>query len=76
MPVPPIDESIRLFRVHSGPSDPGGVGFVRVKYEDHWFWIRKDDLRSKRTFSFLRLLFGFVDKGEPPPPTLVTVAAG
>jgi len=76
VPSPAIDESIRLIRVHTGASDPGKDAFVKVKHTGYWFWIRRDDISSKRTFSFTRLLFGFVDKGEPPPPTLVTVPAG
>ena len=76
VPSPPIDESIRLIRVHTGASDPGKDAFVKVKHTGYWFWIRRDDIPSKRVFSFTRLLFGFVDKGEPPPPTLVTVPAG
>jgi len=76
VPAPPVDEAIRLIRVHSGTSNPGKDAFVAIQHEDHWFWIRKDDLAAKRTFSFIRLLFGFVDKGAPPPPTLVTVPAG
>ena len=76
VPVPEVDESMRLIRVHSGASNPGDDAFVRVKHDGYWFWIRRDDIASKRTFSFIRLLFGFVDKGAPPPPTLVTVPAG
>lgn len=76
VPAPTIEETIRLFRVHTGSSNPGNDAFVAIQHEDHWFWIRKDDLSSKRTFAFLRLLLGFVDKGAPPPPTLVTVPAG
>jgi hypothetical protein len=76
VPSPAVNEEIRLVRVESGTSNPGGDAFVSFEYEDHWFWIRKDDLKSKRSFSFLKLLFGFVDKGAPPPPTLLTVPTG
>jgi len=40
------------------------------------FFIRKDDLMSKRAFAFLNLLFSFVERGGTAPPTLVTVQAG
>ncbi|MHC4957013.1 MAG: hypothetical protein ACYTGN_01460 [Planctomycetota bacterium] len=76
VPSPGVNEEIRLVKVHTGDSNPGGDAFVRFEYEDAWFWIRKDDLKSKRSFSFLKLLFGFVDKGAPPPPTLLTVPTG
>jgi hypothetical protein len=64
-----------VIRIRTSPKRPDDA-FVSVEYEDHWFWISKTDLYSKRTFTFLNLLLSFTDTGEPPVPTLVTVPAG
>jgi hypothetical protein len=77
--VIPIEElegrADHAIRVRTSPSAPDDA-FVGVEYEDHWFWISKKDLYSKRTFTFLNLLLSFTDTGEPQLPTLVTVPAG
>jgi len=61
-----------LMRVHAGSEEPRDA-FVRVRYEDNWFWIRKDDLTAKRTFSFVGLIVSIIETGAGPPPTLVAV---
>ena len=55
-PVPP------MIRIHSGTQNPGNA-FVAVPYEGYWFWIDKQDLLSKATFSFLMFVFNLVDTG-------------
>jgi hypothetical protein len=45
-----------FFRVYCSASSPPKAA-VRVSYGDNWFYIRDDDLRSRRTFSLLMLLF-------------------
>jgi len=69
------DREDHAIRIQTAPKKPDDA-FVSVEYEDHWFWISKRDLFSKRTFTFLNLLLSFTETGEPPVPTLVTVPAG
>jgi hypothetical protein len=49
--------------------------FVAVRYRNHWFWIDDRDLRSKRTFSFLMLLFSFTESEKAYAP-VVTIPTG
>ena len=63
-----------LIAIDSDKSKPDD-DFIAVRYKDHWFWIEDTDLRSKRTFAFLWLLFSFTEteKGYAP---VVTIDAG
>ena len=63
-----------LIEVDSDSSKPAD-DFIAVRYHDYWFWIDDRDLRSKRTFAFLWLLFSFTEteKGYAP---VVTIPAG
>ena len=49
--------------------------FVAVDYRDHWFWVDDRDLVSKRTFSFMMLLFTLSDTGERENLPLITIPA-
>jgi hypothetical protein len=61
-----------LIAIESSESEPSDA-FVKVRYHDNWFWINHNDLRSKRTFTFLHLLSAFVESAQPQLPTLLTV---
>ncbi len=63
-----------LLEVQSGDDKPKDA-FVKVRYDGYWFFIDKRDLRSKRMFSFLMLLFAFTEKEGAVAP-VVTVPAG
>jgi hypothetical protein len=63
-----------LIEIHSDESKPRD-DFVAVEYHDNWFWIDDRDLRSKRMFSFLLLLFAFTEKESAIAP-LVTIPTG
>ena len=81
--TPPIDNSSRdeekelgrLIRIESGSKQPDDA-FVSIKYLDHWFWINEEDFASKRTFTFLMLLFSMMENEEPEGLPLVTIPAG
>ncbi|AHF89338.1 hypothetical protein OPIT5_02740 [Opitutaceae bacterium TAV5] len=75
--APPMDttadsverERIRFF-IHSGSREPKDV-LVSIPYRGRWFWIDDGDLRTKRAFSLLMLLFTMTDtSGEGRPPVL------
>ncbi len=65
----------QLIQVKSGADKPDNA-FTAVKYEDHWFWIDKRDLRSKRTFAFLMILMSLTETGGKEGLPLVTIPAG
>ena len=50
--------------------------FVSVRYRGRWFWIDDRDFASKRTFSFLMLLFSLTETGGKEGLPLVTILAG
>jgi hypothetical protein len=64
-----------LMRVHSSPARPED-SFVAVRYDGLWFWIENDDFRSKRTLSFMQLMFSFAESGGGQTAPVVTVQAG
>jgi hypothetical protein len=66
--------AVRLIEIHSSKSNPGQA-FVAVNYRDTWFWIDDRDLKSKRTFAFMMLLFTLADTGEAQPLPQVTIPA-
>jgi hypothetical protein len=79
--VPPGWESLqvdpsspRLVRVKSGKGQPTDA-FVSVKYRGRWFWIDDRDLKTKRTFAFMMLLFTLADSGEKENLPLITIPA-
>jgi len=75
---PPVGDEVKLkqlIQVKSGPDKPENA-FTAIKYEDHWFWIDKRDFQSKRTFSFLMILFSLTETGGKEGLPLVTIPAG
>ena len=47
----------------SSPEKPGDA-FVAIPYRNQWFWIDDRDPASKNLFSFILLLFTFVETGS------------
>jgi hypothetical protein len=61
-----------LVRIQSGtavPADP----YAAVPYKGEWYWIDDNDLGSKRTFTFLLILFSLAETGQTSVAPLVTV---
>jgi hypothetical protein len=66
--------SYGLVRIHSSSGEPTDAS-VAVEYRDHWFWIDDRDLRSKRAFAFMQMLFTLSDTGAREAPPLITIPA-
>ena len=66
--------AVRLIQIHSSKSKPADA-FVSINYRGHWFWIDDRDLKSKRVFSFMMMLFTLADTGEKEPLPLITIPA-
>ncbi len=71
---PPGQEALRLIEIHSSNSAPPNA-FVAVAYRGYWFWVDDRDLRSKRIFSFMMLLFTLADTGEKENLPVITIPA-
>jgi len=72
--LPPVDGDQQLLRIHGSDDEPTDAS-VAVQYRGHWFWIDDRDLRSKRAFAFMLMLFTLTDTGEPEALPLVTIPA-
>jgi hypothetical protein len=66
--------AVRLIQIKCSKTEPPDA-FVTVEYRHHWFWIDDRDLKSKRTFSFMMMLFTLADTGEKENLPLITIPA-
>ena len=66
--------AIRLIRICCTKSKPADA-FAAIEYRSHWFWIDDRDLKSKRVFSFMMMLFTLADTGERENLPLITIPA-
>jgi hypothetical protein len=64
-----------MIRVHSSTARPES-SFVTVRYDGLWYWIDNDDFKSKRTLSFMQLMFSLAESGGGQAAPVVTVQAG
>jgi hypothetical protein len=64
-----------MIKVHSSTERPTN-SFVAVRYDGLWYWIDNDDFRSKRTLSFMQLMFSLAESGGGQTAPVVTVQAG
>lgn len=71
---PTEDSNVRLVHIHSSPSRPSDA-FVSIEYRNQWFWIDDRDLRTKRAFAFMMMLFTLADTNERDPLPLITIPA-
>jgi hypothetical protein len=67
-------QAVSFARILSSKSKPTAP-YVAVQYRDHWFWIEDADIKSKRTFAFLMMLFTLGDTGVKESPPLITIPA-
>jgi hypothetical protein len=66
--------AVRLIKIHNSKSKPAEA-FTAVNYRNRWFYIDDRDLKSKRVFSFMMMLFTLADTGEKEPLPLITIPA-
>jgi hypothetical protein len=71
---PGPDEPRGLFRVHCGSSAPDDA-YVTVQYRGLAFWIDDQDLRSKRAFAFMMMLFTMSDPSSGDNAPVITIPA-
>jgi hypothetical protein len=64
----------RLVTIRSSTSKPTEA-FVAIDYRGHWFWIDDGDLKSKRVFAFMMMLFTLAETGERENLPLITIPA-
>ena len=65
----------QLITIKSSVDKPEN-SYAAVNYKDHWFWIDDMDFKSKRTFTFLMILFSTTESGSKEGLPLVTIPAG
>lgn len=65
----------RLIRVRCSGESPSDA-FVAVQYRGKWFWVEDRDLRSKKIFAFVMLLFSLAETGGAPNAPMLTIPAG
>lgn len=63
-----------LIRIFSGATPPAGA-YATVRYHGASYWIRDDDLASKRVFTFLMMFFSLAETGVAPQAPVVTIPA-
>lgn len=63
--------ALRIGSSVEAPSDP----YVAVRHRGRYFYIDDRDLRSKRSFSLLMLLFSLADTGPQEPGPVLTIPA-
>ena len=70
----PGADALRLVQIHSSNGKPADA-YASVNYRNHWFWIDDRDLKSKRAFAFMMLLFTLADTGEKENLPVLTIPA-
>jgi hypothetical protein len=65
---------LRLARIHCSTRKPANA-YVQVAYRNHWFWIEDEDLKSKRSFAFIMMLFTLTDSGNKQGAPVLTIPA-
>ena len=61
-----------LVRIHSGKNAPAST-YAAVQYKEYWYWIDDNDVMSKRTFTFLLILFSLAETGQSAASPVVTI---
>lgn len=71
--VGPGDTPVKaLVHIQSGKEAPADA-YAAVSYKGYSYWIADDDIVSKRTFTFLMILFSLAETGQNVAAPIVTV---
>jgi hypothetical protein len=73
--VHPPNGETSLIHIHSSTSKPKDA-LVAVHYRDMWFFIEDRDLKSKRMFAYLELLFSIGGGSQKENLPLLTIPTG
>ena len=65
-------EAKPLVKIHSGTQAPADA-YAAVPYKGYWYWIDDTDIASKRSFTFLMILFSLAETGQTTAAPVVTV---
>ena len=60
------------FKVKSAKKKPKEA-FVAVPYEGEWYWIEREDLKSKQTLAAVTLLMHFLESGTGRSTPILTI---
>ncbi|HYA75714.1 MAG TPA: hypothetical protein VED83_02300, partial [Burkholderiaceae bacterium] len=69
---PGTEKAKPLVRIRSGTEAPADA-YAAILYKGNWFWIEDTDIASKRTFTFLLILFSLAETGQMTAAPIVTV---
>lgn len=61
--------------IRSSASEPTDA-FIKVNYNDHWFYVENKSLASKRTFTLMMLFFTLANQSSKDTDAVVTVPSG
>jgi hypothetical protein len=64
--------SSNIVKIHSAAEMPKD-SYAAVPYRGNWYWIDDTDIVSKRTFTFLLILFSLAETGPGAAAPVVTV---
>jgi len=70
----PAAEQFRLLHIHCSKKAPTDA-YAQVNYRNHWFWIDDRDLKSKRAFAFMMMLFTLGESDQKENLPLITIPA-
>lgn len=73
---PPEPDSSGQRNIHILHSkDKPNDAYSSVFYQNYWYWVDNRDLKTKRAFAMLMLLFTLADTGDKDPMPLITIPA-
>jgi hypothetical protein len=72
--VPAASHALRMVHIHCSDTRPPDA-FTEINYRGHWFWIDDRDLKTKRIFGFMMMLFTLADTSERESLPMITIPA-
>ena len=68
---------LKVFMDTKKPSDSDAFAAIQyqVQHQDYWFWVPKEDFKSKQSFIFLRTFLALADTGARPTAPVLAIPA-